>query len=434
MEEGVGEWAEGQDFSDNPVVDDAIGNVLKGGAALIAGAATKSLVNGTDFGDNLLNGLPNVIGETIGNAIGDQVQDQRLLDYMSKLPGADQQSNDTLRSGAGLLSQADAIGGRTAGTTYNMVLNNADNATTLWDAANLDVDSASYSDAEKAQIATAYLALAGVSVGSNSGSVEAITADEAKHGWLSDKPLKPGDEPGKINSTLVTPVTLSDVLQGVVAQPFATTQQAALTLGYVARLVNPGVEWFANFVQDTNSGAVFVDSLVQSNSPNNLTPTPTEPIALMSKMFGEDEFAWVGDWHLHPEGLKPNYGGAAFSEADYRNTYAMEHNSATIGAGFQSFVTVAADGYNNWATYALPTNLPDFDTALRPNTILISPTFNALGNFRAPDKNLADLTIQGASGLQAYGFLYYDSTGYSITRYVVPGIPVVGNPLIPGGQ
>jgi LysM repeat protein len=54
--EGIGEWAEGQTFSDNPVTDDMIGVALKGGAAVIASAATRSLMTGTDFGDNILKG------------------------------------------------------------------------------------------------------------------------------------------------------------------------------------------------------------------------------------------------------------------------------------------------------------------------------------------------------------------------------------------
>ena len=39
----------------------------------IANAATRSLVNGSDFGDNLMAALPDILGNTIGNAIGDAV-------------------------------------------------------------------------------------------------------------------------------------------------------------------------------------------------------------------------------------------------------------------------------------------------------------------------------------------------------------------------
>lgn len=44
-------------------------NLGAAGASLIASAATRSLVEGSNFGDNILAGLPNVIGQTIGNAI-----------------------------------------------------------------------------------------------------------------------------------------------------------------------------------------------------------------------------------------------------------------------------------------------------------------------------------------------------------------------------
>lgn len=39
----------------------------------IANAATRSLVNGSDFGDNLMAALPDILGNTIGNAIGGAV-------------------------------------------------------------------------------------------------------------------------------------------------------------------------------------------------------------------------------------------------------------------------------------------------------------------------------------------------------------------------
>jgi hypothetical protein len=43
---------------------------LSSAAGAIAGAATRSLVTGTSFGDNVMAVLPDVIGSTIGNAIG----------------------------------------------------------------------------------------------------------------------------------------------------------------------------------------------------------------------------------------------------------------------------------------------------------------------------------------------------------------------------
>jgi YD repeat-containing protein len=59
---GVGAWA-GAAAPAGPF------NVVRNGASLIADAATRSLIEGSDFGDNVLAALPNVIGQTIGNAI-----------------------------------------------------------------------------------------------------------------------------------------------------------------------------------------------------------------------------------------------------------------------------------------------------------------------------------------------------------------------------
>ncbi|HYD39126.1 MAG TPA: LysM peptidoglycan-binding domain-containing protein [Allosphingosinicella sp.] len=46
---------------------------LSGGAGAIAGAAARSVVNGTSFGDNLLAALPEVVGSTVGNLLADSL-------------------------------------------------------------------------------------------------------------------------------------------------------------------------------------------------------------------------------------------------------------------------------------------------------------------------------------------------------------------------
>ncbi len=48
---------------------------ISGAAGMIAGAATRTLIDGSDFGDNILAGLPGLIGQTIGNAVAKQMQD-----------------------------------------------------------------------------------------------------------------------------------------------------------------------------------------------------------------------------------------------------------------------------------------------------------------------------------------------------------------------
>jgi hypothetical protein len=47
--------------------------LLSGTASAIANAATRSLIQGTDFGDNILASIPDVIGATLGNMIADGV-------------------------------------------------------------------------------------------------------------------------------------------------------------------------------------------------------------------------------------------------------------------------------------------------------------------------------------------------------------------------
>jgi hypothetical protein len=51
----------------------SVSNHLANGASNLAGAianaATRSLIRGSDFGDNPIAALPDVIGQTIGNAI-----------------------------------------------------------------------------------------------------------------------------------------------------------------------------------------------------------------------------------------------------------------------------------------------------------------------------------------------------------------------------
>ncbi|MGE0828014.1 MAG: hypothetical protein AB7O04_01520 [Hyphomonadaceae bacterium] len=48
-------------------------NMAAGGARLMANAAARTLIDGTDFGDNVLAALPDVIGQTIGNAIAGRI-------------------------------------------------------------------------------------------------------------------------------------------------------------------------------------------------------------------------------------------------------------------------------------------------------------------------------------------------------------------------
>lgn len=56
----------------------AAGAAVTGSARAIANAATRSLIEGTDFGDNLIASLPDVIGQTIGEAIAGGISDSLI--------------------------------------------------------------------------------------------------------------------------------------------------------------------------------------------------------------------------------------------------------------------------------------------------------------------------------------------------------------------
>jgi len=53
-----------------------VGNALRSMASGLANAASRSVVNGTDFGDNIIATLPDVIANTVGNLVADAVADR----------------------------------------------------------------------------------------------------------------------------------------------------------------------------------------------------------------------------------------------------------------------------------------------------------------------------------------------------------------------
>jgi hypothetical protein len=62
-------------------------HLLSGMAGLIAGAGTRSLIDGTDFGDNIRAALPGVIGQTLGNAAVDALKDSYTRARMERSSG-----------------------------------------------------------------------------------------------------------------------------------------------------------------------------------------------------------------------------------------------------------------------------------------------------------------------------------------------------------
>jgi hypothetical protein len=53
----------------------ALANGVIGGASAIANAAARSLIDGSDFGDNVMAALPDVIGQTVVGVIAGRIQD-----------------------------------------------------------------------------------------------------------------------------------------------------------------------------------------------------------------------------------------------------------------------------------------------------------------------------------------------------------------------
>jgi hypothetical protein len=70
---GVAAAGIGQGVSSQIRIPGTPGRIVAGAADAIAGAATRSLITGTSFGDNVLAVLPDVIGRSIGLAVADGI-------------------------------------------------------------------------------------------------------------------------------------------------------------------------------------------------------------------------------------------------------------------------------------------------------------------------------------------------------------------------
>ncbi len=106
-------------FGSNPsqlesLVIDGISNLAGG----VAGAASRSLIEGSDFGDNMMAVLPDVIAATVGNAIARGVsglserrQRNQTIDALAKLPAYENRSREDLADMADILKRFDANNG-----------------------------------------------------------------------------------------------------------------------------------------------------------------------------------------------------------------------------------------------------------------------------------------------------------------------------------
>jgi YD repeat-containing protein len=82
------------------------GNALAGGAALLANAATRSAIDGSNFGDNIMAALPDTIANTIGNLAADRISRGPRLSY------GDVGSDDGVTGGSGTTGAGDGTQAR----------------------------------------------------------------------------------------------------------------------------------------------------------------------------------------------------------------------------------------------------------------------------------------------------------------------------------
>jgi YD repeat-containing protein len=111
------------------------GQLLIGSASAIAGAATRTLVDGSDFGDNLIAALPDVIGATIGNMVADgfsQLARSRQHAVLAEYTGMGGPQEFEVQANGQSFTFSE--GGD--GTTYQVILAGYDNPLLLLDLAN----------------------------------------------------------------------------------------------------------------------------------------------------------------------------------------------------------------------------------------------------------------------------------------------------------
>jgi hypothetical protein len=78
-------------------------------AGTIASAVTRSLLDGSDFGDNILGGLAGVIGSTLGNMVVHGVSFPKRFDADSPMPGMATRPVEIAQNGGGLPDQPKTI-------------------------------------------------------------------------------------------------------------------------------------------------------------------------------------------------------------------------------------------------------------------------------------------------------------------------------------
>ncbi|MEI9997638.1 MAG: LysM peptidoglycan-binding domain-containing protein [Rhizomicrobium sp.] len=366
---------------------------LSGMAGDIANAATRTLIDGSDFGDNLIAALPDTIGQTIGNAIAGEVEGS------DQLTPAEHESRMNV---------------------YNSALNTGaepDKLAELYHELGLDSVTPGAPPVDHVDVQ---------SLGSISDDVDTITAYEEANGWQVQGLIGSGSDAGSVRATSESAADLGPYNDLVYKTPFTSTQAAAVTMGWVAQQLDPKSEWYANFVQDINTNAVSIVDVVASNSSSGSTSiSPTGAYA--DPWF----YDWIGDWHLHPD--QQSITSFGFSDRDYQHAWSQQQSQ---GSDYQSFVTIATNAPNggNWPTYSLPTNLP-LISGLESGALAVVPNAQGSPVVRdSPPINFRSLSATGVNDLQAYSFLLYDRVGNSQTRWIIPGVLDNAKPIVLKGQ
>ncbi|HJT43835.1 MAG TPA: hypothetical protein VJ750_10080, partial [Rhizomicrobium sp.] len=87
------------------------GELITGAARGLAMAATRTLVNGSDFGDNIMASLPDMIGQTIGNMAVGAIQQSRMQELAGPTASNTNGDNGASNGTYSAVSPAEALAG-----------------------------------------------------------------------------------------------------------------------------------------------------------------------------------------------------------------------------------------------------------------------------------------------------------------------------------
>jgi YD repeat-containing protein len=389
-------------------VENSAKGFVANAAGNIASAATLSLLNGSDFGDNLMASLPKLIGNTIGGLLVGVIQDQQMLSRMSKVEGSKGRTKAELWRASEVFEEVDGVVGQ-SGYAYGRATTESGYASKLWAVVGLDMRPASYSPAARDDAIAGLLSMAGFEI-PRQGS---ILTDQVVSGANQDS----GRAMGSLADVLA-PETLLFLL----VHSFTSREQAALTLGMVAtRTTDIDGEWSAMLIQNkANAGDVRIMHLGTSSSGTAASIDPNLPAH-----FSANDWKVVGQWHYHPEQDRVAYG---FSDTDYREAYRMQQDPQ-YGPTYRSFLTIRHfPNERSNRTYYLPDNLAPFESLTR--SPIERQALNSVNSFESVFDPKRDL--RPGSRLIAYELRNSDRSVVRGYRVPEPAKGAPGLPNVPG--